>query len=253
MTVWLTAGTAGSDYDTTLSAYTAVARRARLALACNNDTGGPQSEVTFLADAGVTYYLIGRRRHRRGRLELALDIRSPLAQIGVKTTRAYEGYPAAGADALAWAQWPFRRGRAWTAFVQRDGEAARSSEPSRNQRDSGAIDGDVFVFQETRRSQSSLYFYDLVTRARSAPPAGVNTRHWEWSPTVSGDWLLFGRDLVARKRDQVILRNLATGASILLDQIRYTGEERGSRPRPGERETGCWLAPLHAAVRRVPL
>ena len=71
--------------------------------------------MTFLASAGVTYYLMAAGVSGGGALQLSLDIRSPLTQIGVKTTRAYEGYPAAGPEHLAWAQWPRRGGRFWAA------------------------------------------------------------------------------------------------------------------------------------------
>jgi hypothetical protein len=224
VTVWLTAHTVGSDYDTTLSAYTGM-QGALVQVACNDDAGGLQSRITFLAQAGVPYYLMAAGASGGGALELALDIRPPLAQIGVKTTRAYEGYPAAGVDAIAWARWPFRGGHAWTAVVQRTGEPARRANGWGTNGFPGGIDGDTLVFQETRRRQSSLFLYDLASGMREDPPAGVNTRQWEWRPSVSGDWLLFGRQLTARKRDQVILRNVQTGASILLDQVSWRGRK----------------------------
>jgi hypothetical protein len=49
--------TFGSDYDTTLSAWTGT-RGALTAIACNDDTNGVQSHISFRASAGVTYYLI---------------------------------------------------------------------------------------------------------------------------------------------------------------------------------------------------
>jgi hypothetical protein len=51
------ANTFGSDYDTTLSAYTG-ARGALTQIACNDDSGSLQSRIAFTASAGVTYYLM---------------------------------------------------------------------------------------------------------------------------------------------------------------------------------------------------
>jgi hypothetical protein len=229
VTVWLTADTFGSDYNTTLSAYTG-SPGSLDQVACNDDTGaGAQSEVTFLASAGVTYYLMAAGIPGGGALELALDIRSPLHQIGVRTTAAYEGYPAAGPDHLAWAQWPRRNGHFWTAYVQEAGGPRAAVNRRRTSGFPGGVDGETFVFQETRRRTSDLVFYDLASGTRSAPPAGVNTRAWEWNATISGDWLLYGRQLLGQRRDLVLLRNLASGQSILLDQISWR-RNQGSVP-----------------------
>src|SRR5512134_739759 len=70
VTVWLTAHTVGSDYDTTLSAYTGT-QGALVQVACNDDTSGSQSEITFLAEAGVTYHLMAAGVTGGGALELA--------------------------------------------------------------------------------------------------------------------------------------------------------------------------------------
>ena len=230
VTVWLTAGTAGSDYDTTLSAYTG-SQGALVQVVCNNDTGGAQSEITFLAEAGVTYYLMAAGATGGGALELSLDIRSPLAPIGVRTTLAIEASPAAGDEYTAWAQLPRRNGRVWTAFVQPDGEPRfRVNRPGTNGYP-GGFDGDLLVYQETQGNrQSSIVLYDLVSRTRSSPPAGVNSRRWEWHPTVDGEWLLFGRHHATRRThiDLVVLRNLATGESRVLDRL--TGLSRWSGP-----------------------
>jgi hypothetical protein len=66
-TVWYTytptstadvvANTFGSDYDTTLSAYTGT-RGALTQIACNDDSGSLQSRIAFTASAGVTYFFM---------------------------------------------------------------------------------------------------------------------------------------------------------------------------------------------------
>lgn len=219
LTTWLTASTLGSDYDTTLSAYTG-SPGALVSVACNNDTGGPQSQVTFLAEAGVSYSFMAAGVSGGGNLVFSVDVRVPVAQIRVRAaTRVDEITPSAAPGLLAWAQGPRANFRFWNLLVQPTGEARRKVNRARTHGYSGGFDGERFVYQEVRGRQSNLTFYDLVDRTRSAPPAGVNTPNWEWHPTVSGDWLLFGRTNVGRERDRVILRNLVTGETRVLDTV----------------------------------
>jgi hypothetical protein len=51
------ANTFGSDYDTTVSVYTG-SRGSLTQIACNDDTGGVQSQVVFQATPGVTYFIM---------------------------------------------------------------------------------------------------------------------------------------------------------------------------------------------------
>lgn len=53
----ISADTFRSDYATVLSVYTGV-RGALSSIACNNSTGTPQTEVTFNATAGTTYFFM---------------------------------------------------------------------------------------------------------------------------------------------------------------------------------------------------
>ncbi len=55
----LTANTFGSNYDTILSAYTGTCGSyTPVAGACNDDTSGAQSRLSFVASAGTTYYFL---------------------------------------------------------------------------------------------------------------------------------------------------------------------------------------------------
>jgi hypothetical protein len=218
VSAWLTASTLGSDYDTTLSAYTG-SPGALSSVACNNDAGGLQSQVTFLANAGVTYYFMAAGVSGGGNLVFSVDVRFPLAQLPVRATLAHEITPSAAPGLLAWAQSPRRNFRFWRLLVKPAGEAWRKVNRARTHGFSGGFDGERFVYQEVSGRQSNLNFYDLVARTRSAPPAGVNTRHWEWHPTLSGDWLLFGRTNVRQQVDRVVLRNLVTGETRVLDSV----------------------------------
>lgn len=69
-----------------------------------------------------------------------------------------------------------------------------------------------------------LRLFDVASHTRSVP-AGVNTRRTELQPTISGDWILFGRLWGSRPvNTQVILHNTNTAETRILD-------ERVNRPR----------------------
>jgi hypothetical protein len=80
--------TFGSDYDTTLSAYTGT-RGGLSQVACNDNAGGsPQSRVRFDARAGVTYWIMaaGYSWSQPGRLQLNLLEAPPALQVGLAIT-----------------------------------------------------------------------------------------------------------------------------------------------------------------------
>ena len=99
----------------------------------------------------------------------------------------------------------------------------------------GGIDGDVLVYQQFKRKRSDLKFFDLDTRTRTSPPAGVNTDQWEYWPSFSGDWLLFAR-LYGNGARRIFLFDLSTGDSRRLDGVR--GARSSLVARTGERGLG---------------
>jgi Tol biopolymer transport system component len=82
----------------------------------------------------------------------------------------------------------------------------------------GGIDGTTLIYQQARRGNSDLHLIDLVSKVRSLP-TGVNTAKWEWSPTISGDWILFGRGWGSRPiRYSIILHNENTSENRVLEK-----------------------------------
>jgi hypothetical protein len=216
----VTADTFGSDYDTALSAYTG-SQGSLTEVACNDDAGaGLQSQIVFPVVAGQTYYFMAAGLGGGGSLSFNLNA-SALPLIGVRTSTAQELRPSADAEHLAWSQ-ATRRSRRPALYLQPSGEPRVRVNRPNTEGYSGGFEGETFVYQEVQNGrQSDLYLYDLAGGGRSAPPAGVNTRHWEWHPTVSGDWLLFGRTKVSRRVDLVVLRNLVTGQSREIGELRW--------------------------------
>ena len=98
----------------------------------------------------------------------------------------------------------------------------------------GGIDGTTMIYQSVRNGQSNLRLFDLVTHARSAP-AGVNTKRWEWLPSISGDWILYGQRWGSHPvNGRVILHDTNTAETRILDEqigkprrILYPGQVNG--------------------------
>ena len=82
----------------------------------------------------------------------------------------------------------------------------------------GGIDGTTMIYQSVLRGQSNLRLFDLATHARSAP-AGVNTKRWEFQPTISGDWILYGQEWGPSPfNDRIILHDTNTAETRILDE-----------------------------------
>jgi hypothetical protein len=89
---------------------------------------------------------------------------------------------------------------------------------TRGQAFGGGIDGTTVIYQSFLRGQSNLRLFDVVTHARSAP-AGVNTKRWEWGPTISNDWVLYGQVWGSRPfNDRIILHDTNTAETRILDE-----------------------------------
>jgi Tol biopolymer transport system component len=154
-----------------------------------------------------------------GSLAFNLDL-SRLPLIAVRTSNADEVAPAADADHLAWSQ-STRQSLRSALYLQSPGQPRAKVNGSGTNGFSGGFDGDTFVYQQVRRQQSNLYVHDLAGGGSPALPAGVNTPQWEWHPTISGDWLLFGRQVRSGRVDLVLLRNLVTGETRELRRLRW--------------------------------
>jgi hypothetical protein len=99
----------------------------------------------------------------------------------------------------------------------------------------GGVDSPLVVYQQVAAGNSDIKLYNLDTGTRGSPGAGVNTRNWEWRPTISGDWLLFGRSARSGATERVILYNRTTREQRVLG----TTTKRSDFVVPGQ-VTGNW-------------
>lgn len=155
----------------------------------------------------------------------ALAVLFAVTQAGpepVRATSLDERNPAAGPDVVAWSQNSRARPERHDAYVKVGSAPAVKVNARGTEGWIGGIDGTRLVYQEVSPGgQSDLKLFDISTKKRSALPAGFNTERWDWHPSISGDWILYGRGQVMLAGPQyVILRSLATGEQRVLDSIR---------------------------------
>ena len=110
----------------------------------------------------------------------------------------------------------------------------------------GGIDGNQLVYQLVYHQHTTIRFYNLVTHGRRRPPRGVNEPGAaSFFPSISGHWLLFGRERFGR-RDRLILRNMTRrpGTSRVLDEV----TTRHHALFPGQ-VNGGWAAWTRITIR----
>src|ERR671910_3344970 len=134
-----------------------------------------------------------------------------------------ERNPAADYDGVGGEVWAFSRSR--TGYPNRYDAYAKQGTNSpiklnlAGQGWTGGIDYPLVVYQQVASGQSNIFLYNLSNDTRPPTPSGVNTNRWEWHPTISGEWLLYGRDNNSTPTQRVILHNSNTHVERLLSSI----------------------------------
>jgi hypothetical protein len=124
----------------------------------------------------------------------------------VISRRAAEILPAADAPYLAWSQNSSRHPNHFDAFYKNGTEPRQRVNEQGTKGFAGGIDGTTLIWQVVKNARSNLRLHDLATSAPLPIPADVNTDAWEWRPTISGSWLLFGRS--RRYADRIVLADV---------------------------------------------
>jgi hypothetical protein len=167
---------------------------------------------------------------RRGLLFLVLGVSviivpvayALLAQQGVRTSSAQEITPAAGftpsgVPLFAWSQNSSAHPNHFNAYFKRGSHARVRLNPT-GRGYLGGINPPYVVYQHVRRGESNVKFFNYRTGVRSSPPS-VNTADWEWSPSMSGAWILFGRDDDESNDQWVLLQSRSSSTQVQLDMV----------------------------------
>jgi hypothetical protein len=136
-----------------------------------------------------------------------------------------EESPSAAPGEFAWVQNTRSHPHLYNVYAQNGRGARFRVNPAGTQGGLGAgIDGHTLVYTQLHGTKSSIRMFNLQTRRGVAPPAGVNTPAVEDEPSISGGWLLFHRlqrhAAPGRASEQVLLRNLTTGATRTLATVK---------------------------------
>ncbi len=155
--------------------------------------------------------------------------------VKAKPNPVREFTPAASAAYLSWAQTSVAHPNMVNLFAQPIGGGTAVRVNTLNSYAyGGGIDGTRLVYQQVIKGQSDIRYFNLAGHTHSNPPPGVNSTQWEWSPTISGNWLLFGRQ--GGGTDRVLLMNLTTRSiRVLMTQK----EAAGWLAQPGQ-VNGNW-------------
>jgi hypothetical protein len=147
----------------------------------------------------------------------------PLPQTPVRTKPppVNEESPSAAPGYRAWVQNTRSHPHLFNVYAQHNGRTRYRVNPAGTQAGLGTgIDGTTLVYTQLHRGRFNIRMFDLGTKHRLRLPAGVNTRHLENEPTISGDWLLFHRsEGGAAPGQQVILRNLRSGETRVIAAV----------------------------------
>jgi hypothetical protein len=159
-----------------------------------------------------------------------------LAEQRVVATTLDESIPAADWSAdgtagyLAYSRNSLAAPKAYHAYLRttRNGVTKEIRLNTRGSGWAGGVDAPLVVYQQVVGDDSNVKFYDIATRTRSNPLPGLNTFNWEWHPTISGDWILFGRRTFSAPRsDVVLLVNRLSGIGRILSSATRFGLSPG--------------------------
>lgn len=136
--------------------------------------------------------------------------------------------PTASEDWFAWTETPRGNFEVRVRAIDSSGAGHKLVGPGRNGfAFTGGLDasGDL-IYQRgsfSGKGSSDLRVYDPDSGNSHAPPPGVNTSKWEWSPSWSQDFLLFGRNTFKKPSSpwSVVLYDRTTNKQKVLAKVRY--------------------------------
>lgn len=139
---------------------------------------------------------------------------SPATDEGARvlSRRVGEYQPVRGEGFLAWEQNSRRAPERYDVYARRDGRRRFKVNAAGTEAANGGIYRSTLVYQQYRGTKSNIFFYNLTTRQRRRASSKINTRNWEYWPSLSRKWLLFGR----LRRDgtrRIVLHNRQSGHS----------------------------------------
>jgi len=149
-----------------------------------------------------------------------------IAPIRVKGGSGAQVLPAVNANDFGWSANSTARPNHYDAFAQRkSGGAIKKVNGPRTIGYMGAFDGDTstIFYQQVGGYSSDIYTDDFLAPGTRTPVSAINTTLWEYQPSVSPGYILFGRNDFRRASApwKILLYNRNNGQMTLLDQATY--------------------------------
>ena len=184
-------------------------------------------------------------------VSFALPSASAVATVtdaAVLTTRVYEEDPAATTGFLTWDQNSLAHPNHFDVYAKPTVGPRFKVNAAGTSGRAGGIDGPTLAYQQFVRG-SDIKFFNLKTRRRANPPSGVNTKQWEyWPRGFERPWLLFARLNVRARTRSIVLFNLLTHRSRVLDVV---GEKKYVQPGQINGGTAVWVHWVSPARSRI--
>jgi hypothetical protein len=139
----------------------------------------------------------------------------------VLTSNLQEQAPAGGGGFLFWSQNSAADKTHYTLFAKKGANPKFRVNALHTQGWMGGIDGSTVAYQQTnhRNTTSDIFLFDLVSKTRTKLPAAVNTAAYEYWPSISGDFVTFGRLVSSTHTRRAILFDSSDGSVTTLDSV----------------------------------
>jgi hypothetical protein len=179
--------------------------------------------VTSVAGVGVVVTALASS-HAVRHVATRSDAQAETTAVAVLVGRESEEGPVAKKRWLLWMQSaspnPLPPASATDVYAQRGAGMAFRVNPPGTHAETGGIRGGKVYLQLIRAGASDIAAVDLRSRRVTYLPPKIDTAKWEWRPSVSGDWLLFGRIDYGTNTYETLLADLATRKVVVLDRVR---------------------------------
>jgi hypothetical protein len=134
--------------------------------------------------------------------------------------------PAVNTNDIGWSSSTKAHPNHFDAYAQlRSGGAITKVNGRRTVGYMGAFDGDTstIFYQQTSGYSSDIYTDDFLVPGSRALAPDINTKLWEYEPSVSPGYILFGRNAFTSSSSPwlILLYNRATHSTTQLDQVTY--------------------------------
>ena len=135
-------------------------------------------------------------------------------------TKRAEQEPAGEPGTLAWSRNSRAYPRHFNVVVKVGGASPVRMNAQGTTGFMGGLDGSTAVFQQVKAGKSDIKLYDIPTGHRSDPPGHVNTGHWEYWPSISGNFILFARQFPRTHSRRVYLFDRSTNDLSVVASVR---------------------------------